>query len=251
MKIADIELSPRYMVNTDGTSDGTQDKYFKDNVWYKTDRLGGEGEVETLATILLECSSLGADEYVHYRQVKINGINGCCSDNFLGDEESFVTIYRLYSNVYGGDIAENLARMEYDDSIEFVLRFVKEQTSLDLHRYLANIFTLDRIILNEDRNFNNFGVIFDGKQFREAPIFDNGKSLFVGNGRVDMTRPMEENVKKAFAKSFSGSFELNYSYLKEYADLVIDRQKFQSRMREYTSGGMAELLLHQVEKLCM
>jgi hypothetical protein len=246
-----VELSPAYLVNTNGTSDGTQDKYFKNNIWYKTDRFGGEGEAERLATILMECSSLEQNEFVHYDRVRINGEAGCSSANFLSGEESFVTIYRLYSNVCGGDIARRTATMDYDDGIEFVLRFVKEQTGLDLHRYLANTFALDRIILNEDRNFNNFGVIFDGTKFREAPIFDNGKSFFVGNKKIDLSQSFEENIKKTFAKSFSGSFELNYNYLKEYGDFTVDLEELEKRIAQETQDEMTELLMYQVRRVQM
>jgi hypothetical protein len=246
MKLPNIILGPEYLVNTDGTSDGTQDKYFKDNIWYKTDRLGHEGEAERLATLLLLSSSLSPSEYVHYERICINGVEGCCSENFLKTGESFVTIYRLYSNVYGGDIAQKLMQMDYDDAIDFVLAFVKEQTSLDLHRYLANLFAVDQIILNEDRNFNNFGVIFDGKNFREAPIFDNGKSLFVGNKKADLLGDFDENATFCFAKSFSGSFALNYDYLKEYADLKIDVAQFQNAISKEPKSRRAELLLHRL-----
>jgi hypothetical protein len=246
VKLTNIILGPEYLINTEGTSDGTQDKYYKDHFWYKTDRLGHEGEAEHLASVLLGCSSLAPQEYVHYERILINGVEGCFSENFLKAGESFVTIYRLYSNVYGGDIAQKLAQMDYDDAIDFVLAFVKEQTKLDLHRYLANLFALDQIILNEDRNFNNFGVIFDGENFREAPIFDNGKSLFVGNKKADLAGDFDENAKFCFAKSFSGSFALNYEYLKEYADLTIDAVRFQKAISKEQESRRAELLLHRL-----
>jgi hypothetical protein len=244
--LSNIILGPEYLVNTEGTSDGTQDKYYKDHFWYKMDRFGHEGEAEYLTTILLCCSSLSPQEYVHYERIRINGVEGCVSENFLKDGESFVTIYRLYSNVYGGDIAQKLAQMDYDDAIDFVLAFVKEQTNLDLHRYLANLFALDQIILNEDRNFNNFGIIFDGKKFREAPVFDNGKSLFVGNKRADLAGDFDENAKFCFSKSFSGSFTLNYEYMKEYADLKIDVAQFQKVISMEPKSRRAELLLHRL-----
>jgi hypothetical protein len=42
----------------------------------------------------------------------------------------------LYSNVCGGDIAWRMATMDYDDGIEFVLRFVKEQTQDEMTKLL-------------------------------------------------------------------------------------------------------------------
>ena len=223
--LPDIEIDSRYMVVDQGTSDGTQIKYYYENKWYKVDRYGDEGQVEELASKILEISGLPDDQYVKYEQILINGKPGCVSDNFLQEGETFITLYRLYSNIRGGDLTTVTSRMDYDEAIDYVLEFIREATSLDLREYLANIFTLDALILNEDRHFNNLGLIYDGEIFRPAPIFDNGKSLFIGNKNFDQSRSMKDNKKEAFSKGFSGSFSLNLSYLKKYASLRIDYDK--------------------------
>lgn len=203
-------IEDEYLVRTSGTSDGTQDKYFKDDLWFKLDRYGGEGLAETAASLILKESGLPANQFVEYKPCLINGKNGCYSKNFLGQDESFITLYRLYKNVTGRDLATVCSRMDYDDAIEYVLNFVKEQTRLDLHEYLANTFCLDMLILNEDRHFNNLGIIYNEKNFRPAPIFDNGKSFLIG-----------KTARTAYAKAFSPSFQTNYKYLKKYCSLKI------------------------------
>ena len=224
--LPEINLDNSYLVMDQGTSDGTQIKYFDNGKWYKVDRYGGEGAAEELVSKVLELSGFPTDKYVQYSQIIINGEPGCCSQSFLNDaNESFITFYRIYSNLTGNDLITVTSRMDYDDAIEYVLDFMKTNTGLDLREYLANTFVLDALILNEDRHFNNFGLIYDGTTFREAPIFDNGKSLFVGNKRYDLGQTMEQNKKIAFAKSFSGSFDLNLRYLQKYATLKIDYAK--------------------------
>lgn len=113
--------------------------------------------------------------------------------------------------------------MDYDDAIEYILRFAEETTHVDLHEYMANTFVLDEIILNEDRHFNNLALIYDGSIFRPAPIFDNGKSLLVGNKKG-----------KAYAKAFSGDFELNRKYLQRYATLEIDASKVMKYIEKHS-----------------
>ncbi len=226
--LPNIEIDSRYIVTDSGTSDGTQIKYFYENKWYKIDRYGGEGAAEELASKILELSDMPANQFVKYDQISINGKSGCVSKNFLKENESFITLYRLYSNLRGSDLATVTSRMDYDEAIDYVLEFIRDATSLDLKEYLANIFTLDALILNEDRHFNNLGLIYDGKTFRPAPIFDNGKSLFIGNKSFDPSRSMKENKKDAFAKGFSGSFSLNLSHLKKYASLHINYDKLAS-----------------------
>lgn len=41
-----VKISEDFLVDTEGTSDGTQLKFFKDGYWYKEDNEGCEGEVE-------------------------------------------------------------------------------------------------------------------------------------------------------------------------------------------------------------
>ncbi len=221
----EIIIPSEYMVQEEGTSDGTQIKYFYKDKWYKVDRYGGEGEVEELTSQLLQVCGLPEKEYVSYDQILINGEKGCVSDNFLQEGESFITFYRLYHNIYGKDLAAVTSKMDYDDAIEYVLAFVKKETGLDIKKYLANTLLLDSIILNGDRHFNNLGVVFDGVKYHEAPIFDNGKSLFVGNGKYNPDKSIADNKKNAFAKAFGGSFKLNESYLKGYQTFEADKEK--------------------------
>ncbi|MCL2055393.1 MAG: XRE family transcriptional regulator [Oscillospiraceae bacterium] len=51
----------------------------------------------------------------------------------------------------------------------------------DLYNGFASMLVFDSVIYNEDRHFNNFGLLRDnasGKIIGNAPIFDNGISLF-------------------------------------------------------------------------
>lgn len=167
-RIENFTISDEYLVRTSGTSDGTQDKYLKDDYWFKLDRYGGEGLTETAASIILRESGLAPDFFVEYKPCLINGKNGCYSKNFLSENESFITFYRLYKNVTGRDLAAVCSKMDYDDAINYVINFIKEQTNLDIHEYLANTFCLDMLILNEDRHFNNLGIIYDGTSFKRG-----------------------------------------------------------------------------------
>lgn len=232
--IEEFSISDEYLVRTSGTSDGTQDKYFKDDYWFKLDRYGGEGIAETVASSILRESGLAPKLFVEYKPCLINGKSGCYSKNFLSEEESFITLYRLYKNVTGRDLATVCSKMDYDDAIEYVISFVKEQTNLDIHEYLANTFCLDMLILNEDRHFNNLGIIYDETNFKIAPIFDNGKSFLIGN----------QHSGKAYAKGFSPSFKTNYEYLKKYSTLKID-QNIINKIELFGNTNILEILQNQ------
>ena len=242
-----ITIEPQYLITDSGTSDGTQIKYYYDNKYYKIDRYGGEGAAEELASKILELSNFPEDKYVKYEQILINNSLGCVSHNFLKENESLISFYRLYSNVQGGDLATITSKMDYDEAIDYVVEFMFRITNLDIKEYLANTLTLDALILNEDRHFNNLGLIYDGNTFRTAPIFDNGKSLFIGNSRYDQTKPINSNKQFAFAKGFSGSFELNLKHLQNYATLSIDYKKITEYLN--TKDLNADNVYSRLEKL--
>ncbi|MBO6147803.1 MAG: hypothetical protein J6O55_00505 [Lachnospiraceae bacterium] len=224
MSLEYIEIDDRYIVQADGTSDGTQIKYFFNNKWYKLDSYGGEGEAEELASNILGLCHYSKENFVTYKSIIINGQKGCVSGNFLKDGETYITLYRLYKNIIGRDLAFVTSGMDYDDAIEYVVSFVDKYTGLDIRPYLADTFLLDELILNEDRHFNNLGIISGGQGYRTAPIFDNGRSLFIGNKRYDPENDIQKNRSRAFAKAFSGSFSLNRKYLEKYSSLRLDKR---------------------------
>ena len=244
----EISIDKKYIVSDIGTSDGTQVKYYLDNYWYKTDRYGGEALAECIATIIERNSNLKDDEYVCYEQGVVNGEKACRGLHFLkGKDESFVSFYRLYSNVYGENLAEVTSSMKPEERVEYVLKFIKEYTELDVRRYLANTFAIDRIMINEDRHFNNLGVIMGKDEFRVAPIFDNGKALLVGNYSYSRYDTIQEKVKKVIARPFSGSHEWQYEYFKDYCDIEFDKSAILKELRKLERTSEVEIAIYQVE----
>jgi len=244
----EITIGPEHLVTDTGTSDGTQIKYLYNKKWYKIDRYGGEGVCEELASKILELSGFNKDKFVHYDQIMINGQPGCVSEDFLAEGERFFTIYRLHLNIRGTDPATVTAKMDYDDAIDYIISFVREQTGTDITKYLSDTFVLDSLILNEDRHFKNLGLIFDGDNFKTAPIFDNGKSLFIGNSRYDADKSIKDNKERAFAKAFSGSFELNRDYLKEYSSFTPNISKIKKYLK--TKDLSSDNIYSRLYRLC-
>lgn len=198
----------------DGTSEGTQVKYRKGDYWYKEDNRGREGLTEYLVSHFLTFTDLQSEEYVLYEQGYINEKRGCRSKDFLAENESLLTFYRLYYSEFGGNLAEKLAKIAtMEERISFTLKMVRSIIGLDVTDYLKKVLMLNMIVLNEDRHVNNLAVIFDGTDFRAAPIFDNGVSLLTANVSVNWHFPMEENVKRVIARPFSGSHKKMYEYL--------------------------------------
>ena len=217
-------IDEKYIIYQEGTSEGTQIKYRKDNYWYKQDHEGKEGLCEYLCSKLLTFSDLNPDEYILYEQGFINDRSGCRSKNYLSTNEEFITLYRLYYNEYGKDLSQVIANLDKaDDRIKYVLDFTKKSTGVDLRDHFSKVFTLDRIILNEDRHLNNLALIESDNSFRPAPIFDNGRSLLTANLSARWSiYGIAENVKRTTARPFSGSFDVMYEYFGKGFDINVD-----------------------------
>lgn len=219
----DEKISAYYLVDTEGTSDGTQHKFLKGGYWYKEDNEGCEGEVEYLISRLLTFSTLNPKDYVLYEQGKINGKFGCRSKSFLSTTQSFVTLERLHGNVAGIPLYEKIKELKgIGAKVAYVLSFCRQTVGLDLTNYFKKVFTLDYIVLNEDRHFHNLGIIMneDGS-YAPAPIFDNGKSLLNCNPSVNRDLPIAENIKRVVARPFSGSHREMFEYFGKGFDIDV------------------------------
>lgn len=207
----DVKLTEDFLINTEGTSDGTQCKYFSEGFWYKTNNEGKEDLVEYLVSKMLSFTDLPKDAFVSYERGLLNGKAACRSKTFLSPDETFTTLERMHGNITGEPLYIKIRTMKIDESVDYVLKFFMDIIGLDLSEYFSRVFTADYITLNEDRHFHNLGVImsYDGK-YRPAPIFDNGKSLLNVNSSINRSLPISENVKRVVARPFSGSHRKMY-----------------------------------------
>lgn len=210
----DLKLNDDLIVDIDGTSEGTQTKFYNKGYWYKTDTFD-EGFVEYLVSKLLTFSNLPKKSYVIYEYGKINGKNGCRSKDFLKPGYELITFERIHQRITGTKLSAKKREFYTMESyIEYTIDFFRQYLDLDIRKYLKNTFTLDFITLNEDRHFNNLAVISDIKnnKYLTAPIFDNGKSLLNGNRSYRPAFSIDENVKNVVALPFSGSHKKMFEY---------------------------------------
>lgn len=244
--IEKIELSPEYLVYIDGTSDGTQDKYYKNGIWYKPDKLGTEGYNEYFTSEILKCTSLSKNKYVEYNEAIINGMSGCQSFSFLKEQEEYVSLYRLHKNITGRDIAVIFQQMDFDEQAEFLVDFVRKETGVDIREMLGELLFIDGITLNDDRHMNNIGLIFDGNDFRPAPIFDNGKSFFCGNKQYDDKKSVQENIKYVKSRPFTATNELAQQHFP--VDVTIDMNKLQEFLTSQPDNIQKKVVSYTLQK---
>ncbi len=243
----DYKLSARAIVMVAGSSQGTQPKYYDKGYWYKEDYSGYEGKAEYLSSLVLSCSNI--NDYVRYDECMINGKRGCRSKSFLDENSSFITFHRLYDMYHGGSLSEQIVLMDsIEDRMAFVKEFIQDYTGFDCSAYLSKILSLDMLLLNIDRHFNNLGIIINSEteECKEAPIFDNGAALLSSYSRFPMDNTLKENLNLAYALPFSSSFEMQAHTAG--IGLKIDYCKLLPLLEKEPSSRAKDVLKYQLEK---
>ncbi|KSV58257.1 hypothetical protein [Acetivibrio ethanolgignens] len=180
-------LQDNYRALNSATSEGTQIKFKMGNEYFKIDKVGHEGLVEYLVTLLLEHSTITPDRYAHYSMCKINGNNGCKSLSFLADDEEFVAVHSLYKKVTGKvTLANDLSVLQNaEDRLKLLLDTVAVVgvNPNEFKEYVSTVMQLDMLIENPDRHHHNYGVVYNHNTgaLKPAPIFDNGQALHTSN----------------------------------------------------------------------
>lgn len=246
-RLTNYILSPSAISMVSGSSKGTQAKYYDKGYWYKTNTVGCEGTAEYLASLVLSCSNI--EDYVNYEKCTINGKQGCRSKNFLGEDESYISIQRLYELYVGGQITDQIYVLnDVNERIKYVVDFVKETTGLDMYDYLAKLLSFDALILNTDRHFHNIGVICNTRTetYRFAPVFDNGNALLSNYTEFPFDISLEENIEHVIGKPFAANLEYQ-AHCFGYG-LKIDYKKLESRLLAEPDSRCLKVLREQMKR---
>ncbi|MCD8131709.1 MAG: hypothetical protein LUE16_10635 [Lachnospiraceae bacterium] len=230
-EVKDFRLSPEAMIMIAGSSKGTQPKYYEEGYWYKANTNGYEGLAEYLAGIVMKHSNVSS--YVTYEQCKINGKDGCRSKSFLADGETFLSFERLFQAETGLSLADHIMTIhDVGGRIEFVEDFILNSLDVDVRDYLSKTLSLDALLLNSDRHFNNLGIVanLNTGEYRCAPVFDNGDSLLSSFAKYPPDVSAEENIENVVGCPFSASLfaqakEAGITLKLDYAGLLSDLEK--------------------------
>ena len=240
----DYVLNAKALVMVQGSSKGTQPKYFKDGYWYKANSEGYEGLSEYLVSLVLQCSNV--KDYVVYEKCSINGKNGCRSRTFLSETESFISFERLYAVYEGGHLLDRIRVLpEVAERMRLVKEFVMDTVGIDCSEYLSQILALDMFTLNIDRHFNNLGVVIDSIDgvCRPAPVFDNGAALLSSWGRFP-NEAIEENLELVCGRPFSAN--LRSQALEAGIGLKLDYEQLERLLEREPDSRALRVLNYQL-----
>ncbi len=201
LDIADI--SSLSLLSPDNTSDGwLKKKWIIDNgerVLLK----GGSGTEqqepfnEAIASEI--CRRLGVP-HVEYSVAEHDGrYYSACKDFITGDTE-LVSAWHIKNALPKGK-----NESEYTHFLR-CCEAVGIETMESIKKQLCKMFTVDCIIANSDRHFNNFGFVRDADSLEWqglAPVFDSGTSLFHDVSAYDLKNTAAYISKNASSKPFA------------------------------------------------
>lgn len=219
------------------SSKGNQEKWFdkETDKWYKVDRMGYEALSETVISRLLQYSNIKNETpftFVSYdiERVKVHSRerNACISNNFLGEKQSIITVSHLLKQFVSKDYMKKLKTLSSDKKrIEYLAQMVKEITKLyDFPEYLALLFEIDALFVNDDRHLNNIAVIEENGKFSYCPVFDNGAGLLSDIVDYPMDISARGLLKTVKARPFNMSFNRQKNIVTELYGRQLAIKKF-------------------------
>lgn len=123
-------------------------------------------------------------KFVEYNEVRLNEKSYTVCENFLKDNEEFISAYEVY----------NLTEKPfYESEYEHLLQNCRTLKIPDVRPFLQSMIAFDHIIGNTDRHFGNFGFIrnADTLEFTgPAPLFDNEMSF---GEEIEVAKPFGNN----------------------------------------------------------
>ena len=114
--------------------------------------------------MLLEKSSMEEEtqfRFVRYQMERLHvhgrDRTGCSSENFLKPGQSIITLSRLFRQHLGYPLKNKLERLSSDKKrISYLAEETAGITGLEkFPEYLALLFEIDSLVLNDDRHLNN------------------------------------------------------------------------------------------------
>ncbi len=178
-----IRLRTLRRLDITGSSKGEQEKYYDDKnrayiklPFYHEGKYWKDYMVEYLSSrIFAEDYTLGIKIVEQEIVMTDKDLPAVRSADFCTGDEIWLSMARIFERfgVYAEDARSGEERLWQ------IMNTAQEECGTDISSYLAVMFVADLLLLNEDRHYNNFGLLYnDDGTFDRAPLFDFGLGLF-------------------------------------------------------------------------
>lgn len=225
-----MDLSEFSYFGTEGS--GNQKKFWVGTQLIKLNTKYHEAEKEYSAGVLGKAFGLNIVEYQRDTYFYKNEVyKGCVCNSFLKQYESAITLaYILSSSTF--TVNMNTSSKEYFEKVVNSVCTITNIKENYVKNYLLQIMTFDYIICNSDRHLSNIEFVYNKstKQYRFAPIFDNGLSFLLKDG-MQTKKQMQMDLYKFKTATFSRNPKTNL------IDITIAKANCQQFVAN--AGGMA------------
>ena len=258
------------------TSLGNQEKWFDPdkNLWYKIDGSRFEALAEAVAseilrehTNVMQLPGMQVVKYwvergtVHKRDSALS-----VSENFRGPEDSIVTVNTILRNAVGKNyVMEFNRRASLKERMKYLVDIVEKSTGMvGFGEYVAILFEIDALILNQDRHLNNIAVVNTNAGYKPCPIFDNGASFLLDMGIYRLDVETKSYISQAQALPFRVSFthcahvaqelygeHLQVLFLKKDVEQIAEKylEYYPQPLAPYLKERITDVLMTQSAKL--
>jgi len=194
---------------------------------------------EALASAVMR--RLGVD-HVPYTITTIDGRPYSVCEVFITQQTDLVSAWR---------ITQVLKQVNNVSNLQHFLNCCNTLGIPDMRGSIDRMLTVDFIIANEDRHFNNFGVVRDAETLAwvgPAPIFDCGTSLWHNQFTQDI-RPHAKQPSKPFRSDHAKQIQLvtDFGWLDLSALRGID-EEFREIMQGYYDTARRDALCYGLRR---
>jgi len=166
-------------------------------------------------------------------------------ENFLTTTTELVPAWRVIGV---------LKKFSQNSSLTHLYRCCEQLGIPSVSKAIDQMLTIDYIVANEDRHYNNFGFIRNADNLEwigAAPIYDSGTSLWYNSARIGQkvdSKPFnsshEEQIKHVGDLSW---FDMNA--LKGIDEMVIQTLSQSQNIDEYRSNAIARIIIDRIERI--
>jgi len=144
-------------------------------------------------------------------------------------------------------IRESLKKANQDSYLTHLYRCCEQLKIPNVSRAISQMLTIDYIIANEDRHYNNFGFIRNADTLEwlgAAPIYDSGTSLWYNShvGQKIASKPFYSSHEEQI-KHVSDLKWFDFDALKGINDIVVSTLLQSPDIDEARANAIAEILL--------
>ena len=128
---------------------------------------------------------------------------GAYSKDFTNGS-TFVSFATLCEKYFG-----DIIQIPYAERFIRIRDIIYKHCNLDVTDYLLVMALTDTVMLNEDRHYNNFGVLYKDGVYTISPLFDYGLGLFEHDS-IYTSYKYNNNLEAALRKVKSKPFLTNH-----------------------------------------